>query len=100
MTYNRIAKTPGKVPYGYVQAPDAPGALDPLPYELDSLELAYTYLDKGFSLRQVAQWLHARTGRKLSHVRLSRKYKSSKRSKLVKRLSLSEALHLGLVAEK
>jgi len=98
MTHARIARTPGAVPFGYIKAPDDPRALDPVPYELDSLELAFTYLDKGFSLRQVATWLHARTGRKLSHVRLSRRYKTSKRAKLVKRLSLSEALHLGLVA--
>jgi hypothetical protein len=43
-------------------------------------------------------WLVARTGRRLSHVRLSRKWKASKRTKRVKRLSLSEALQLGLVA--
>jgi hypothetical protein len=98
MTYARIARTPGAVPFGWIQTPDDLKFLDPVPFELDSLELAFSYLDKGFSLRQVATWLQARTGRKLSHVRLSRKWKASKRVKLIKRLSLSEALHLGLVA--
>jgi hypothetical protein len=98
MVYERIARTPGAIPYGYIQALDDPKSLDPVPLELASLELAFAYLDKGFSLRQVATWLHARTGRRLSHVRLSRRYKSSKRAKLVKRLTLSQAQSLGIVA--
>jgi hypothetical protein len=98
MIYERIARTPGVAPFGYIQASDDPRFLDPVPHELDCLALAYAYIDKGFSLRQVACWLHAKTGRRLSHVRLSKKYKASKRVKLAKRLTLSEAQSLGIVA--
>ena len=65
----RIART---VPFGYKVNEDDKELLDPIPYELEALELARKYV-KQYSLRQVANWLTTKTGRQISHIGLRKR---------------------------
>ena len=65
----RIART---VPFGYMINEDDKELLDPIPYELEALELARKYI-KQYSLRQVANWLTTKTGRQISHIGLRKR---------------------------
>ena len=65
----RIART---VPFGYVINTEDSELLDPVPYELEALELARKHV-KQFSYREVANWLTTKTGRDISHVGLRKR---------------------------
>ena len=65
----RIART---VPFGYKVNEDDKELLDPIPYELEALELARKYI-KQYSLRQVANWLTTKTSRQISHIGLRKR---------------------------
>ena len=65
----RIART---VPFGYKVNEDDKELLDPIPYELEAIELARKYI-KQYSLRQVANWLTTKTGRQISHIGLRKR---------------------------
>ena len=65
----RIART---VPFGYKVNEDDKELLDPIPYELEALELARRHI-KQYSLRQVANWLTTKTGRQISHIGLRKR---------------------------
>ena len=65
----RIART---IPFGYMINKDDKELLDPIPYELEALELARKYI-KQYSLRQVANWLTTKTGRDISHIGLRKR---------------------------
>ena len=65
----RIART---VPFGYVINKEDSELLDPVPYELEALELARKHV-KQFSYREVANWLTTKTGRDISHVGLRKR---------------------------
>ena len=65
----RIART---VPFGYKINEDDRELLDPIPYELEALELARRHV-KQYSLRQVANWLTTKTGRQISHIGFSKR---------------------------
>ena len=65
----RIART---VPFGYKVNQDDKELLDPIPYELEALELARKYI-KQYSLRQVANWLTTKTSRQISHIGLRKR---------------------------
>jgi len=65
----RIART---VPFGYTINEDDNELLDPIPYELEALQLARRYI-KQYSLRQVANWLTTKTGRQISHIGLRKR---------------------------
>ena len=65
----RIART---VPFGYKVNEDDKELLDPIPYELEALELARKYI-KQYSLRQVANWLTTKTGRQISLIGLRKR---------------------------
>ena len=65
----RIART---VPFGYKINEDDKELLDPIPYELEAIELARKYI-KQYSLRQVANWLTNKTGREISHIGLRKR---------------------------
>ena len=58
----RIARI---IPFGYKINEEDKDLLDPIPYELEALELARKYI-KQYSLRQVANWLTNKTGRDIS----------------------------------
>ena len=65
----RIARI---VPFGYRTNKDDTNLLDPIPYELEALELARKYVNQ-YSYRQVANWLTKKTGRDISHVGLRKR---------------------------
>ena len=65
----RIART---LPFGYVINKEDSELLDPVPYELEALELARKHV-KQFSYREVANWLTTKTGRDISHVGLRKR---------------------------
>ena len=65
----RIART---VPFGYKINEKDKELLDPIPYELEAIELARKYI-KQYSLRQVANWLTTKTGRQISHIGLRKR---------------------------
>jgi hypothetical protein len=62
-----VAKVGQWEPFGYVQDPEDPHLLQPVAKELLLLEQAKQHLKQGFSLRDVANWLTAESGRKISH---------------------------------
>jgi hypothetical protein len=73
-----IPKISRTIPFGYeVDAKDN-GILNPIPNELDKLEIAKQYL-KQYSYREVAQWLTRNTGRYISHVGLMKRLENEKR---------------------
>jgi hypothetical protein len=65
----RIARI---TPFGYKVNETDKELLDPIPYELEALELARKYI-KQYSLRQVANWLTTKTGREISHIGLRKR---------------------------
>ena len=65
----RIARI---IPFGYKINETDKELLDPIPYELEALELARKYV-KQYSLRQVANWLTTKTGRDISHIGLRKR---------------------------
>ena len=65
----RIART---VPFGYKINEEDKELIDPIPYELEAIELARKYI-KQYSLRQVANWLTTKTGRQISHIGLRKR---------------------------
>jgi coenzyme F420-reducing hydrogenase alpha subunit len=75
------------VPWGYRQNKYDQQLLDPIDEQLDLYEEGKKLVRKGCSLRDVAQWMSAATGRKISHVGLQKKIQdeeSKKKSKAAK----------------
>ena len=71
------------IPYGWKLVEGSTDLLEEVPLEVAYLEKAKEYL-KGSSYREVAKWLSAKTGRKISHValyKMAKKELSDKRSK-------------------
>ena len=73
----RIART---IPFGYIINKEDSELLDPVPYELEALELARKHV-KQFSYREVANWLTANTGRNISHIGLRKRLMNERRRK-------------------
>ena len=65
----RIARI---VPFGYKINEEDQDLLDPIPYELEAIELARKYI-KQYSYREIANWLTNKTGREISHVGLRKR---------------------------
>ena len=65
----RIART---IPFGYKINKEDSELLDPIPYELEAIELARKYVNQ-YSYRQVANWLTKKTGRDISHTGLRKR---------------------------
>jgi hypothetical protein len=62
----RIPRISRYVPFGYEIDPEDEEWLNPIPKELELLELAKKHL-KQYSLRQVAAWLTTQSGREITH---------------------------------
>ena len=73
----RIARI---VPFGYKINEVDNNLLDPIPYELEAIELARKYT-KQYSYRQIANWLTKKTGRVISHVGLRKRLMHEKQRK-------------------
>jgi hypothetical protein len=68
------------VPFGYRVHPDNENLLEPIPDELEALELAKRHL-KQYSYREVAIWLYRQTGRYISHMGLKKRVDIERRRK-------------------
>lgn len=82
-----IARVAKEVPFGYKLHPDNDKLLEPIPHELEALELAKRHV-KQYSLREVALWLTKQTGRYISHSGLKKRLdieRRRKRSAAIKR---------------
>jgi hypothetical protein len=73
-----IPKISRTIPFGYELDSKDNGILNPIPDQLDKLEIAKRYL-KQYSYREVSQWLTRNTGRYISHVGLRKRLENEKR---------------------
>lgn len=69
-----------QIPFGYRVHPDNDRLLDPIPEELEALEVAKRHL-KQYSYREVAIWLSKTTGRYISHMGLHKRIKIEQKRK-------------------
>ena len=60
------------IPFGYKKNEEDPDVLDPIPFELEAIDMARKYVNQ-YSYRQVANWLTKKTGRDISHVGLRKR---------------------------
>tara|TARA_R100000353_G_C6434833_1_gene176932 strand:+ start:142 stop:555 length:414 start_codon:yes stop_codon:yes gene_type:complete len=74
-----------QIPFGYEQDPDDPDILNPIEEQLEALEQAKEYL-KTCSFREVARWLSATTGRRISFQGLHKIVRSEKKRKDIAKL--------------
>ena len=70
MTIKRISK---EIPFGYKQT-ETENIIEHVSEELEALGQAKKYLET-CSYREVAEWLHRKTGRYISHVGLRQRIK-------------------------
>ncbi len=54
------------IPFGFKLSDDAPGLIEPINDELAALDKALHYVSMSCSIKEVARWLHASTGRYIS----------------------------------
>lgn len=102
-----VPKYPGVrvIPFGYKESEDDPDWLEPIPFELESLEKAKEYL-KQYGRDKVAHWLSKVTGRKISgkglHVRVRSEIEHKRRSTFYKHLTrrLKKALNQAQAYER
>ena len=70
----KLKKLGRVIPFGYKESAEQ-GYLEQIPEEIAALEEAKNYL-KTCSYREVAEWLHRKTGRYISHVGLRKRIKN------------------------
>ena len=75
-----IARVTQFVPFGYEVDPENDRLLQPIPHELEALELAKRHL-KQYSYREVAAWLTTQTGRSITHAGLKKRIEVERRRK-------------------
>ena len=61
------------IPFGFKESEEQ-GFIESIPVEIEALDKAKNYL-KTCSYREVAEWLHRKTGRYISHVGLRKRIK-------------------------
>jgi hypothetical protein len=84
-----IPRVSKQIPFGYKVSEEDPDTLLPIELELEALEKAKLYKDRGHSLRDIANWIEQVTGRKISHSGLDKRIKSdSKRRARAKTLRI------------
>ena len=72
----KLKKLGRVIPFGYKESEEQ-GFLEQIPEEIAALEEAKNYL-KTCSYREVAEWLHRKTGRYISHVGLRKRIKNNR----------------------
>ena len=70
--WSKIPRISRIIPFGYEKNIEDPDILNPIPLELEAIEMARKYV-KQYSFRQVANWLTQKTGREISHVGLRKR---------------------------
>ena len=78
--WSKIPRISRIVPFGYEKNEEDPDILNPIPFELEAIEMARKYV-KQYSYRQVSDWLRTKTGRYISHVGLMKRLKNEQRRK-------------------
>ena len=76
----RVPRVSRTIPFRYELDTEDNGILNPIPDQLDKLEMAKKYL-KQYSYREVANWLTTNTGRSISHVGLRKRLDNEQRRK-------------------
>jgi hypothetical protein len=79
-----ILRTSRLIPLGYKEHPEDKKWLVPVPQELELIKQAKEY-SKTCSVREVANWLSAKLGRKVSHMWVARNCAWGKRNKKYER---------------
>jgi len=82
-----IPRLRGSIPFGYREHPDNANLLEPIPLELEALELAKRHL-KQYTYRDVARWLEKKTGRSITFYGLKKRVdieRKRKRSAAIKK---------------
>ena len=70
--WSQVPRISRIIPFGYRQNEQDPDILDPIPFELEAIEMARKYVNQ-YSYRQVANWVTQKTGREISHVGLRKR---------------------------
>ena len=70
--WSQVPRISRIIPFGYRQNEQDPDVLDPIPFELEAIEMARKYVNQ-YSYRQVANWVTQKTGREISHVGLRKR---------------------------
>lgn len=78
--WHTIVRASKQVPFGYKVNENNERLLEPIPHELDALEIAKRHL-KQYPVREVAVWLEKQTGRYISHTGLAKRIAVEKRRK-------------------
>jgi Iap family predicted aminopeptidase len=85
-----VARTSSTIPFGYKIKEDNESLLEPVPEELEALELAKRHI-KQYSYREVARWLSKETGRYISYEGLKKRiaieYKRKKAASIKRQLA-------------
>jgi len=103
--WQRIPRVSQYIPFGYEVDPEDNEWLEPIPKELELLELARKHV-KQYSLRQVAAWLTTQSGKSITHDGLKKRLdveRKRKRLTTIKRQyaqRLQKALHQIEILEK
>ena len=82
-----VRMSPTTIPFGYKIHEENPSLLEPIPLELEALDLAKRHL-KQYSLMDVSRWLEKQTGRYISAMGLKKRVdidNKRKRSSVIKR---------------
>jgi len=82
-----VRMSPNTIPFGYKLLEENPSLLEPIPLELEALELAKRHL-KQYSLMDVSRWLEKQTGRYISAMGLKKRVdidNKRKRASVIKR---------------
>lgn len=95
--YISIPKIGNKAPFGYMDDPDDPLLLVPIPAELEALEKARKFINQ-YSYREVAAWLSTTSGRYISHMglvkRIEHEQKHKARARTYRKLAERYALYI------
>ena len=70
--WSQVPRISRIIPFGYKRNEQDPDILDPIPFELEAIEMARKYVNQ-YSYRQVANWVTQKTGREISHVGLRKR---------------------------
>ena len=103
--WQRIPRVSQYIPFGYEVDPEDNEWLEPVPKELELLELARKHV-KQYTLRQVAAWLTTQSGKSITHDGLKKRLdveRKRKRLTTIKRQyaqRLQKALHQIEILEK
>ena len=70
--WSQVPRISRIIPFGYKRNEQDPDILDPIPFELEAIEMARKYINQ-YSYRQVANWVTKKTGRDITHVGLRKR---------------------------